>query len=188
MITEEQLIERLKSGDTQSLSVIIEKYQDYVFTLAKRVVHSDEIAEEIAQDVFVKVYKKINSYQSRSKFTTWLYTITYRTSLNYLEKKKITVSESDLEENTSDNFADDTHFTESNESTVDRKYIIWKAIDCLPHLQGIALTLFYLSGFSVNDIASTLNIPQNTVKTLLFRGRTALKGVLEKKYSKEELL
>ena len=188
MITEEQLIDNLKAGDSQALGILIEKYQDYVFTLAKRMVRSDEIAEEIAQDVFIKVYKKISSYQNRSKFTTWLFTITYRTSLNYLDKKKITITESDLEEKDSTGFINEIHFSESNENTVDRKHIIWKAIDVLPHVQGVVITLFYLNGFSVNEIASTLTLPQNTVKTLLFRGRASLKGILEKNYSKEELL
>lgn len=102
MLTEKQLIDRLKSGDTQSLKKIMDLHQDYVYTLVIQMVKLKDVAEELTQDVFIKVYNKINSYEERSKFTTWLYTITYRTCLNYLDKKKIVFNISELNTGTNE--------------------------------------------------------------------------------------
>lgn len=95
-MNEQNLIIRLKNGDLSALEALMELHQNYVFTVALRMVKKKEPAEEITQDVFIKVYKKINSYKERSKFTTWLFTIVYRTCLNYLDKKQIVYSESSL--------------------------------------------------------------------------------------------
>lgn len=197
---EKELIGRLKQRDQQALKAIIELYQDYVYTVALQMVKKKEMAEEITQDVFIKVYQKIGSYERRAKFSTWLFTIVYRTSLNYLEKKRILVSVSDFaltntNENTIESIADkmipnnDWEGTQMHEASDHRQQqIIYKAIDSLGMKQGVALTLFYLKDFSVNEIAEIMQLSVNTVKTQLFRGRENLKKVLLKYYSIEDLL
>lgn len=192
METEKQIIERLKNCDLQAMEELMKIYQDYVFTLAYQIVKSYTIAEEITQDVFIKVFKKIDTYQARSKFSTWLYTITYRTGLNYLEKKKITFNMTEIE-NSQNGDGDSLNFFETVKSGYleddpDIKKILWDAIDTIPQMQGLVITLYYLQQFSVNDIAEMLNIPQNTIKINLFRGRKTLKELLLKKYKQEELL
>ncbi len=199
-MNEKELIDRLKQRDQQALKGIIELYQNFVYTVALQMVKKKEMAEEISQDVFIKVYQKISSYEYRAKFSTWLFTIVYRTSLNYLEKKKILIAASD--------FA----FTDSGEVTIDeihheagqenpwqnaesmvefdhqQQQIIYKAIDGLEMKQGLVITLFYLKDFSVNEIAEIMKLSTNTVKTHLFRGRENLKKTLLRDYSLEDLL
>ena len=96
MNSENELIESLKNGDIKAMEPLMRLHQDYIYTIIIQMVKSSVVAEELTQDVFVKVFKKIGSYQEKAKFTTWLYTIAYRTCLNYLDKKKIVFSISSL--------------------------------------------------------------------------------------------
>ncbi|KAA3618344.1 MAG: RNA polymerase sigma factor [Calditrichaeota bacterium] len=194
MLTEKQLITRLKSGDVDALKLLMQKYQDFVYTLALQMVKSKQVAEELTQDVFIKVFKKINTFAEKSKFSTWLYTITYRSSLNYLEKKQIVFNLSELEhENNSDgneilaNNIDDAEENYTFEESEKQK-ILWSAIDRLPVQQGSIIMLHYLQQFSIREISEMMTIPASTVKTHLFRGRGLLKSILLKNYSQEELL
>lgn len=192
MKNELQVIRKLKCGNLNAIKELMEIHQDYVYTLVYQMLKSHLAAEEITQDVFIKVYKKINTYQERSKFTTWLYTITYRTCLNYLEKKKIVFNITEIENSNkeTDNTLDFLSSIETNSSNVDSelKNILWTAIDSIPQTQGVVITLYYLQQFSVNEIAKMMSVPQNTIKINLFRGRKSLKEVLLKNFSQEELL
>ena len=199
-MNEQELIGRLKQGDQQALKNIIELYQDYIYTVALQMVKKKEMAEEITQDVFIKVYQKISSYEYRAKFSTWLFTIVYRTSLNYLEKKQILVAASDFVlpdsddasiDSVQDKFSSENGWQNSEtmiESDHQQQQIIYKAIDTLDMKQGVVITLFYLKEFSVNEIAEIMQLSTNTIKTHLFRGRENLKKALLKNYSIEDLL
>ena len=79
-MNENEVIRSLKAGNTDALKNLIDKYQDYVYSIGYQIVKNVEIAEEITQDVFIKVFQKIDSFEERSKFSTWLFTITYRLS------------------------------------------------------------------------------------------------------------
>ena len=193
MISEKVLIDRLKNGDVKAMEPLMQLHQDYVYTLAMQMVKSNGIAEELTQDVFVKVFRKIDSYQEKSKFSTWLYTITYRTCLNYLEKKKIIFNMSEIASKENNNEVNDFTFKDEFENNVsqieekEKQQIIWHAIDSIPQQQGVVIALHYLQQFSVKEIADMMNVPENTIKTHLFRGRSAIKSKLEKQFSQEEL-
>lgn len=194
-----KVISRLKNGEYEALKLLMDHYQDYVYTMAKRIVRSTGIAEEITQDVFIKVYQKINTYQYQSKFSTWLYTIAYRTCLNYTGKKKIVFSEGDLntsnqpQENTESylshlEFDGQTKLNQPDSSSTETREILWEAIDKLNTQQGVIITLFYLQEMSVSEIASLMQVPPNTIKTHLHRGRSNLKDILLKQFVTEDLL
>jgi RNA polymerase sigma factor (sigma-70 family) len=199
-MNEKELIGRLKKSDQQALKAIIELYQNYVYTVALQIVKKKEMAEEVTQDVFIKVYQKISSYEYRAKFSTWLFTIVYRTSLNYLEKKKILITASDFafpdsEEVTIDSVHQIASLESQQQNTASmvesdhqQQQIIYKAIDSLEMKQGLVITLFYLKEFSVNEIAEIMQLSVNTVKTHLFRGRENMKKTLLRNYSVEDLL
>jgi RNA polymerase sigma-70 factor (ECF subfamily) len=185
-MTETDIIKQLRSGSIEALKEIMEIHQDYVLTLAYRFVRNRELAEEITQDVFLKVYNKIHTFQSNSRFSTWLYTIVYRTSLNYLERKSVTVSRISLEEELSELVDTNNKSVEGN--TGELQIILWKAIDQLPIIQGVVILLYYLNQFSISEIAEIIKSPPNTIKTHLHRGRKQLKTILLNNYSMEELL
>ncbi len=185
MSNESNIIKRLQKGDTEALRSLMELHQDYVFTIAYRIVKNREKAEEVTQDVFVKVYQNINAYQSRSKFTTWQYTIVYRTALNASNKKDAAHYTDDFDINNIEYFQ--TINLESNPD-FDSVAILERAIDQLSIMQGLCISLFYLNQFNIDEISTILKIPANTVKTHLHRGRKKLRAILLEQYRKEEIL
>src|SRR6187402_121771 len=87
--TDLALITAVLAGRTADYAVLVKRHQRFVFTLAMRFAKNREDAEEIAQDCFVKAYKALGTFKQTSKFSTWLYTITYTTAMSFLRKKRI---------------------------------------------------------------------------------------------------
>jgi len=196
-MNEQEILKQLKGGDKQALRQLMLMYQDYVYTISLRMVKNSSLAEEITQDVFLRVYYKIGSFREESRFTTWLFTIVYRTCLNHLSKKEnkeeACYTESDRFSDREisdwpgdDGFSSDDEWTDM-ESAKDLQIILWKAIDLLDQLQGVIISLFYLQEFSVTEISEITGIPVNSVKTHLHRGRKNLKKILLKSYIPEDL-
>lgn len=107
--SDNELITEVLSGNTAVFSELVKRHQRFVFTLAMRFSKRREDAEEIAQDCFIKAYKALGTYKQTAKFSTWLYTITYTTSMSFLRKKRLDVQSIDdegsilqLENHTSD--------------------------------------------------------------------------------------
>ena len=94
--TKDQIcIEKILQGDTSSFSFLVESYKDMAYTIAMKIVRNAEDAEEVAQDSFVKAYQQLQSFKGNSKFSTWLYTIVYRTAISKIRKKKLEVTDID---------------------------------------------------------------------------------------------
>src|SRR5215216_596058 len=91
------IIAQVVKGEQQAYSMLVERYQNYVFTIVLRYVKGREDAEEVAQDVFIKAYRSLADFKGASKFSTWLYTITTTTSLSFLRKKQLEVHSLDNE-------------------------------------------------------------------------------------------
>ena len=100
-------IEKVLQGDTSSYNYLVNNYKDMVYTLAIKIVRNHEDAEEVAQDSFVKAFQKLNSFKGESKFSTWLYTIVYRTAISKIRKKNIETTDIDdfVIENHSEDFS-----------------------------------------------------------------------------------
>ncbi len=201
-MAETELIDQLKTGDMKALKSLMQMHQDYVFTIALQMVHKKEVAEELTQDVFVKAYYNIQTYEGRGRLTTWLYKIVYNSCLNYLRKKQVVHTAGDIGKNyfsPGENKEDNTElmmlWTTQNAGQIEPdldnrnlQTILWAAIDRLPSVQGLVVSMYYLNEFSVSEIAGVLETPQNTIKTHLFRGRNRMREILLSNFSKEELI
>ena len=86
--TDHLLIDAILAGDSKSFSSLVNRYKDVVFTLALRMLKHREEAEEVSQDTFIKVFRSLNKFKGDSKFSTWIYKITYHTCLDRLKKNK----------------------------------------------------------------------------------------------------
>ncbi|MFZ1328785.1 MAG: sigma-70 family RNA polymerase sigma factor, partial [Chitinophagaceae bacterium] len=96
-LNDNEIISKVLSGDHQAYAGLVNRYQNYVFTLTLRMVKNREDAEEVAQDVFIKAFKYLADFKGASKFTTWLYTIVSNTSISFLRKKKLDIHSLDNE-------------------------------------------------------------------------------------------
>ena len=97
--TDTEIISRVLNGEQQAYALLVERYQNYVFTLCLRLIENREDAEEVAQDIFVKAYRSLADFRGDAKFSTWLYTIVRTSSITFLRKKKLVVVSLDNEKN-----------------------------------------------------------------------------------------
>src|SRR5688572_4443293 len=96
-LSDNEIISIVLNGDKQAFAQLVDRYQNYVFTLALRMVKSREDAEEVSQDIFVKAYRSLADFRGASKFSTWLYTIVNTSCITFLRKKKLEIKSLDDE-------------------------------------------------------------------------------------------
>jgi RNA polymerase sigma-70 factor (ECF subfamily) len=156
----------------------VAEQQDYVYTLARRVLRDPEEAAEMAQDVFLHVWNGLPFFRGESRFRTWLYRIVVNHCLNRLRQLKREHGTVSLDEQLVGPVSD----TRSDPYTAawkeERRVFIWSKVDQLPERYRLALTLFYQQELSCTEIAELLGIPVATVKTHLYRARAALANAL----------
>lgn len=166
-------IDKVLRGDTQAYSVLVDRYKQMVFTLAIKVLKNREEAEEVAQDVFVKIYQVLGTFKGESKFSTWVYKIAYHRSLDHLRSNKRKVETVGLDtcpEHFSSSLKNDPEILEANENSG----IIENALKQLSAEENVLITLHYYEGLSLKEISGIINLPANTIKVRLFRCRKRL--------------
>jgi RNA polymerase sigma factor (sigma-70 family) len=184
-LTDTEIISKVLQGEQASFAQLVERYQNFVFTLVLRFTDSREDAEEIAQDVFVKAYRSLADFRGASKFSTWLYTVVRTSCLTFLRKKKLDTRSIDNErtflqlENRESGFRADTIEQKSRHAMVN------EAIRMLSPDDAQVITLFYKGEQSLEEIGKIMGLDPNTVKVKLHRARHRLKDKLEKFFSHE---
>lgn len=179
---ERALVSRIVAGDRRAFSQLISQYQRLVGHVVFRMVDHTMDREEITQDVFVKVFHSIEDFQFQSKLSTWIATIAYRHTLNFLKKNKKWQDHKDLDEDLN------VEIEESTYEAKDQAEFVRKAIEQLPLPYRTVLTLYHLDGFSYPEIVEIMEMPEGTVKNYLFRARKKLKTLLEPFLEKEVLI
>jgi RNA polymerase sigma factor (sigma-70 family) len=155
-------------------------YTEKVYLLAYSFVKDKGIAEDISQDVFLKCYKYLDNFRGEASLKSWIYRITVNTSKDYLKKKSL------KQMLLSSSFLENIKKSESSEATflkADRNEQLLQTILALPAKYREVIILYYFYDLKINELATTLNLNTNTVKTRLSRGRDMLKRNLENKES-----
>lgn len=180
-----ELISQVLGGNTQAYAVLVERYQNYVFTLCLRMVKSREDAEELAQDVFVKAFRYLPDFRGEAKFTTWMYTIVNNTCITFLRKKKQAIVSLDDESvfATADNM--DSGSRANGVEKKSKSAMVNEAINMLSPDDAAIITLFYKHEQSLEEIAGILKLEANAAKVRLHRARTRLKEKMETRFPAE---
>ena len=178
-------IDLLKQGDSREFTHLIRIYQDMVFACCRTVGLREDEIEDAASEAFVTVYKSIGSYSSKSKLSSWLWKIAFRKALDYRKKtqnKFITSAD------TIETFASLSPLPETAMSKQEQN-AVWETVQKLSEPYSAVIVLYYRDRNSVEDIAQILEMPENTVKTCLYRGRkelyNRLKSMWETNYVRE---
>ena len=162
---ESQIIKKAITGDSEALTVLIDKYKDIAYNLALSIVKNREDAKDITQDSFLKVLENINRFRSDSKFSTWLYKIVYNQSIGFAKKKNRTNSIDYLV------LADTPVESEKQEDKIQDLY---KAINLLADTDRNIIMLFYLAEKSIKEIAQITGLSISNIKVILHRARKKL--------------
>jgi len=178
-------IAKVLDGDTSAFSYLVERHKDMAYTVALKVVRDSQDAEEVTQDSFVKAFQQLRTFQGKSKFSTWLYTIVYRTAISKTRKKKIAVT--GLDDYVVNNYAtdvSDAHLQGMQQE--ERQKYIKAAIENLPEIDALLVTLFYVNDNTLDEIEKITGYTKTNIKVRLFRARKKLYKSLES-FLNEEL-
>ncbi|MCB0773606.1 MAG: sigma-70 family RNA polymerase sigma factor [Flavobacteriales bacterium] len=177
---EQATIDLVLNGDQRAFGALVHRYKHMVHTVTWRVLRHDQDAEEATQDVFVKAYQRLGEYQGTSKFSTWLYSIAYRTAITALRRRK--PDSGSLEELT---VAGREPGATPNEPTTDRAAALERALRHLSPEDSAVVTMFYLEELSVQEIVTITGIGASNVKVKLHRSRKRLQEVLQLQLKEE---
>lgn len=182
-LSDNEIISQVLSGNHQAYAGLVNRYQNYVFTLTLRMIKSREDAEEVAQDVFIKAYKYLADFRGESKFTTWIYTIVNNTCITFLRKKKLDIHSLDDDKvfASADNL--DSGFSANQVEQKSKLALVNEAIALLNPDDARVITLFYQGEQSLEEIAAILHMETNAVKVRLHRARTRLKEKMESHFA-----
>jgi RNA polymerase sigma-70 factor (ECF subfamily) len=177
-VREADLLDRLRAGDPRAFEDLVIAYQHRVFGIALRMLGRRAEAEEVAQDVFVRVHRSIGGFRGDAKLSTWLYAITSRLCLNRLAspERRLTTMGDDAVLELRDERPDATAMLERRE----REAALQRALAELPDDRRIVVVLRDLEGLTYEEIAETLGLEMGTVRSRLHRARTELREKLEK--------
>lgn len=183
--TDQAIVERVLEGDVEAFGVLVDRYQDRIYSAVRNYVSNPDDATDIAQDAFVKAYSKIRSFDAGSAFYTWLYRIAVNTAIDYLRKRKSRPTDSlEDEKFTEIGFEPASRDVRTDPERVatasEQKAVLRSGIDRLSHKLRSVLVLHDVEGLSQEEVAEILKIPVGTVKSRVSRARAELRSLLER--------
>jgi len=184
-LTDTEIIKRILQGDQAIFATLVQRYQQYVFTLVLRFTDNREDAEEISQDVFVKAYRSLADFRGDSKFSTWLYTVVRTSCITFLRKKRLDTTSIDNERTFLQLENKESGFNANSIEQKSRHAMVNEAIRLLSPDDSQLITLFYKGEQSLEEIGRIMRLEPNTVKVKLHRARNRLKEKMEKHFSSE---
>lgn len=182
---DKEIIASVLQGNKAAYAWLVDRYRNYVFTLVKRYVAQHEVAEELAQDVFIKAFRVLPTYRGDSRFSTWLYTIVHTTCLSHMRRKPspTTLPGDDMLAS-----LHDAVYVDAPGKQIDDKYrnkMLQRALNELTEADAQVLELHYMAAQTVEEIAHITNATTTNVKVRLFRARGRLREIIETRYRTE---
>jgi RNA polymerase sigma-70 factor (ECF subfamily) len=173
------LVRRAQAGDQTAFQEIVERYQSKVFSIIHGIVRQRNDVEDIAQQVFTKIYFSMRNFDFRSSLITWVYKITVNECFDYLRKKKVRklVYESDMSEDEArrvENSETGSSRAVRADTTLARRDYVVKLLERVSGEERDLLMLKEVEGYSVEEMADRLKMNENTIKVKLFRARQKL--------------
>ena len=175
-LSDYEIIKLCINGDKEIFSELVNRYKNLVYSVVLRMVNNTEEANDLAQEIFIKLYRNLDKYQPEYKFSTWLIRISTNHVIDYRRKRKQEIIS-----------MEEIPYELTNDTTPEREYIqkeeskrLECAIKALPDLYKIPIVLYHQQGLHYQEIADIIGEPLSKVKNRIFRGRKMLKESLEK--------
>jgi RNA polymerase sigma-70 factor, ECF subfamily len=185
-LSDAEIMLRVREGDDAGFNFLIEKYRKPIVNFMYRMVHNQAVAEELAQDVFLRVYRSRETYRAEAKFTTWLYRIATNLGVNHARDTKhersaqtIYLDQPDQETGTTPDVADSRPGAEDELVRDERMRAIRKHVMALPERQRTAVLMHKYQGLDYKEIGAVLHLSESATKSLLFRAYQTLRERLK---------
>jgi len=177
------LVTLAQNGDMNAFNVLFERYRKMILSIAFYMAKNEHDAYDMAQEAYVKIYKNINKFEGKSKFSTWVYRVTKNTCID--ELKRINRNREYSAENEDDlkNSEEKIFINIPEEEAIKNELnnYVRELLEELSPLYSDIIKLRYVSGLSYNEIAEKLKCSQGTVKSRLYRGKKYLKQIIDQK-------
>ncbi len=177
-----ELMLRVREGDSQSFALLLAKHRAPVIHFLYRMIQNQAVAEELAQEVFLRVYRSRASYEPTAKFTTWLFRIASHVALNHIRDGKHERNQESLDQESDEGMS---RQVASEAPTVEQRMVreakfeeIRQAIELLPAKQRAAVLMHKYQEMEYSQIAAALECSESAVKSLLFRAYETLRAKL----------
>ena len=186
-VSDVDIMLRVKTGDESAFAYLVQKYRRPMVGFMYRLCHNPSTAEELAQEVFLRVYRSRTSYEPSAKFTTWLYRIATNLAVNHARDTRherpentLRLDEPDHETGTTPDLADDSLSAEEQILKRERLAAIRSKVNALPERQRVAVIMHKFQQMDYREIAGVLKLSESATKSLLFRAYETLRVKLEK--------
>ncbi|HEY1809845.1 MAG TPA: RNA polymerase sigma factor [Acidobacteriaceae bacterium] len=185
-MTDAEIMLRVREGDDGGFSYLIEKYRRPIVNFMYRMVHNQAVAEELAQECFLRVYRSRQTYRAEAKFSTWLYRIATNLGVNHARDTKyertaqtVYLDQPDAETGTTPDVADARPGVEDELVKDERMRAIRKHVMALPDRQRTAVLMHKYQGLDYKEIGAVLKLSESATKSLLFRAYQTLRERLK---------
>ena len=183
-----RLIERLQARDEAAVHELAERYGPRIYQLALRQMKNPEDAEEVTQDVLLKVYRKIGAFRGDSALSSWIYRITFNTAMSRLRSSKLERAaqrrerardDQDETRQASLQVADWSHMPDEELLRAQLRRAVMAAIQDLPEIYRVPVVLRDIEGLTTEEASTRLHVKDQTLKSRLHRGRLLLRERLQ---------
>lgn len=189
-----QLMLSFKEGDQRAFQLLFDKYKEQVINFCFRYCGHRAVAEELAQETFLRIYKAATRYRPKARFSTWLFKIAANVCLNEIRKPQYRAKLESIDQAPEGDHGKiremvmnpDRSMPDALLEAHQDQALMRMAMEQLPFEQRTALLLRATEGFSYGEIGEQLNRPERQVKTLIFRGRQRLKSILHAHWGKND--
>jgi RNA polymerase sigma-70 factor (ECF subfamily) len=170
------LVARVRDGDIAALGKLYERYKAKVYRTATAITHDERMAEDILQEVFLRVNRYADSFDNGQPFEPWLYRITVNLSYSWTNRAKrwVNLFQDAIDRLRAPSKRDPERVTEDRE----QRELLKRAIDGLPDSHRVVVILYYLEGLSVSEVAYVLGVPEGTIKSRLYYAREKLRKAI----------
>lgn len=184
-MNEERIVCELKAGNCSVFKEIIELFKNRVFGMAYKFTNNYDEAQDLSQEIFLKIYKEIGGFRFESKLSTWIYRVSINTCLDWKRKKnKVKILSTSIlngdDEIVEIDIKDDNPLPEEAFIRSESQREVHELIYGLPDKYKSVIIMYHFNSMSYQDISTALNIPERTVETRLYRARRLLKDELTK--------
>jgi len=173
------LIKRVLSGDKRAFEDLMVKYNKRIYTYVYRMVRNEDVAVELTQDFFLKIYNALNKYNFKFKFSTWAYRICYNLVIDHIRKNSYSIDSLESDSVSEKRMVENDNYVKvdyaSKMENEQRAEYLWKVVDAIPEKYRKLILLRYIDNMKYEDIAKITEIPVGTVKNRIFKAKEILR-------------
>lgn len=179
LFSDRDIVTGILNGNIQGFAIVVSNTEKLVTQIVRKMTTNEDDQKDLVQDIYLKAYQHLPSFQFRSKLSTWIANIAYNTTVNYLQKKKISITDAATTLENKFTMEDSPELETIKTEAAD---ILSTEIAKLPPLYQTLITLYHLEELPNKEIAAITNLPEGTIKSYLYRARKILKDNIDQHY------